>query len=239
MDACAASMRAAILGGEIVPGTRLPAERALAKSFGVNRVTVRSALGRLAAARLVSVRQGSGYVVRDFRRDGGPDLLPSLVRLARDGGDFVAVARDLLLVRRQLARAVLERVAAAADDAAVRRVRDAVQAFCDLVAHSAGTDAVAEADLTVLAAIVAATGSPVLGLFANPVAQLVRELPELRQAIYAQPETNAAAYRVLLLWLEARRPDLIDAVAAELARRDEESLRRIAAQAKEEATHAR
>ncbi len=99
VDRCAHALRRAILDGAIAPGERLPPERRLAEDFCVNRVTVRSALAQLAASRLVSVRQGSGYVVRDFRRVGGPDLIAQLAELAREDGDLASVVRDLLSIR--------------------------------------------------------------------------------------------------------------------------------------------
>ena len=75
VDACADALRRAIVGGDLAVGARLPPERTLAGQFGINRVTVRSALARLARERLLTVRQGSGYVVQDYRRHAGPDLI--------------------------------------------------------------------------------------------------------------------------------------------------------------------
>lgn len=233
VDMCAAALRGAILRGDVGPGSRLPAERALATSFGVNRVTVRSALARLAAARLLSVRQGSGYVVRDFRREGGTDLLPGLVRLASDCGNLVSAARDLLLVRRHLARAVLERLVQDADAAGMRRIRDAVDVLGTTILQQLGTDAIAAADVGVLQAVVGATQSPVLATFVNPVVQLMRELPELRAAIYAAPETNIAGYQAFLAWLETRLVDRIDDIVAVLAAGDEAALARLASTVEE------
>ena len=109
-DTCYSTLRREILSGSFAPGERLPPERKLAENFGVGRVTVRSALTRLAAANLLSVRQGSGYVVQNYRREGGPDLLRDVVEIAAHSGAFLDMARDLLHVRRHLARAVLERI---------------------------------------------------------------------------------------------------------------------------------
>src|SRR5579859_575708 len=119
IDAVTDALRRRILAGEIAAGERLPPERELAALLGASRVTLRSALDRLAEANLLSVRQGSGYVVRDFRRVAGPDLLPSLLELSR-GRD--ALAADLLLVRRHLALAVLERLAGGVGHVALARI---------------------------------------------------------------------------------------------------------------------
>src|SRR5512135_627319 len=109
-QACEHALRRAILRGELAVGERLPPERELAAQFGVSRLTLRAALATLDAAGLISVRHGSGYVVRDFVRDGGPDLLPGLADLASERGDLPPIAADLLRVRRHLAHAALERL---------------------------------------------------------------------------------------------------------------------------------
>ncbi|MCP5248091.1 MAG: FadR family transcriptional regulator [Candidatus Accumulibacter sp.] len=52
-----------IARGEIRPGQRLPAEKALAESFGVSRAVVREAVARLKADGRVETRQGAGAFV--------------------------------------------------------------------------------------------------------------------------------------------------------------------------------
>jgi DNA-binding transcriptional MocR family regulator len=63
------ALRGAIERGDLPPGTRLPAERALAQSLAVSRSTVVAALDGLRAEGLVVSRQGSGTrVAVDARR---------------------------------------------------------------------------------------------------------------------------------------------------------------------------
>ncbi len=227
VDACVAQIRGAILRGDLYPSERLPSERKLAETFGVNRMTIRAALTQLAAAGLLSVRQGSGYRVEDFRRAGGPDLLPGLAGLARESGDLASVAADLLLMRRHMARAVFERIAGRRGTHLLPRIREAVADFKAAVAEGAPLEVIADRDLAVLAAILDATGSPVLGLCLNPVLSVLAELPELRHAIYARPETNALAYDLLLSWLDDPRPDVLAPLFAELEARDRATVARI------------
>lgn len=227
VDEIADVLRGDLLAGEPGVGQRLPPERRLAERFGVNRVTVRSALGRLASEGLVRARQGSGYIVRDFRRFGNLDLIPALV--ASSNEDLVETARDLLAIRRQLAVLVAERLDG--DPAGLESVRDAIDAFDRAVRDGASTEALAQADLDVLAALLALTASAVLQLCFNPIASVLTALPALRDAIYAQPETNVAAYRALLALLEdpshdRARPAPFDLVAL-LAARDEATLDRL------------
>ena len=91
--------------------------------------------------------------------------------------DRAVIVRDLLAVRRQLARATLERLVESADDAALRNVEAAIDRFAVVADADAPADQLAAADLEVVAALVAATGSAVLQLCFNPVAALLRELP--------------------------------------------------------------
>ncbi len=226
VDACAEAIQSAILSGEYPAGSRLPAERTLAERLGVNRVTVRSALTRLSYARLLQVRQGSGYLVRDYQRECGPSLLSGVAELARSRNRLREIARDLLMVRRHLARAVLERARGAGQ---LSNIEAAVKAFELAVAHGATPEQLADADVEVLRAILDATGSVVLGLCLNPVIDVLRALPELRHAVYADAADSVAGYRVLLDWLGRAAPEGLDAVIGELERRDRATLERLEA----------
>ena len=61
----AASIRAAILTGELAPGAQLPTGQELAKFFGVSRMTVTAALRTLREEGFVRSQSGSGVYVRD------------------------------------------------------------------------------------------------------------------------------------------------------------------------------
>jgi DNA-binding GntR family transcriptional regulator len=60
----AEEVRAAIVGGQLRPGSRLPSERALAEEFGVSRATIVSALHLLRGEGLIETRRGAGSWVR-------------------------------------------------------------------------------------------------------------------------------------------------------------------------------
>jgi len=198
VDEAAGRLRGAILRGEIEPGWRLPPERQLADQFGASRVTVRSALGRLLSERLVQTRQGSGYEVLDFKRSAGPELLGALYELA-DKERAHGLIRDLLSLRRHLARALVERLAEVRPD--LSEVHAAVDAFARV--DPAEVPAVVEADLEIVRALCAASGSIVLQLAMNPVSRVLRALPALQRAMFRDPEHNVAAYRMVLAWLES------------------------------------
>ena len=173
------------------------------------------------------MRQGSGYVVQDYREVAGLELLPELTALAEGRGENVApIIADLLEVRRRMAVMALERLAARAAEGAldIARLEAAVKRFCELAADDAPIDDIADADLAITAAVLDATGSLVLGLILNPVGLVVREVAPLRAAIYRAPKTNAAAYQMLLQWLKAPQLEAIPLVLAELERRDAASV---------------
>ena len=64
----AEQLRSLIASGEFSPGSRLPAERDLAKQLGVSRPSVREALIALEVEGIIDVRTGSGIYVRASRR---------------------------------------------------------------------------------------------------------------------------------------------------------------------------
>jgi|GEM_PF-1076517 putative hydrolase of HD superfamily len=61
----AASIRAAILTGELAPGSQLSAGHQLAKFFGVSRMTIQTAIRTLREEGFVRTQAGSGVYVRD------------------------------------------------------------------------------------------------------------------------------------------------------------------------------
>jgi len=54
-----------IVSGQYLPGQKLPPERTLSDTMGVNRTSLREALRRLEAMGLITVRQGDGITVQD------------------------------------------------------------------------------------------------------------------------------------------------------------------------------
>ncbi len=228
-EICADQLRSAILEGELPAGDRLPAEQELADQLAVSRLTLRSALIRLAGEGLVEARHGSGYRALDFRRSAGSALLPSVVEVAREHGQELDVVADLLRVRRHLAVALFERVQAhPPSPEAVEGVADAVQAFAGAVAEGRPVQEIAVADSDVLAAILAASGSVVLQLSLHPVREVLRVSPRLCRAMYRDPQSNLLGWQTLLAWLRAPSgsPDpLVELLAA----RDAETLSLFAA----------
>ncbi|MBL0214548.1 MAG: FadR family transcriptional regulator [Myxococcales bacterium] len=90
------ALLAEILRGNFPPGTRLPAEREMARLLGASRPTLREALRRLGEWNLVEPRRGSGIVVRP-RSEWTIEVLPAYLRYGRlpDGTSRRSARRPL------------------------------------------------------------------------------------------------------------------------------------------------
>lgn len=226
VDACYAHLRRAIVSGQTPPGHRLAPERELAQTLGVNRTTLRSALTRLDAAGLILARQGAGTVVRDFRRAAGLDMLPELLAQTADSAARHQMFDDLLLMRRQMASAVLARLAAGVTQRARAQVAAEVTALARAIEAGADSLRLADADLAVLAAVLDATQSPVLALCLNPVSEVLRRCDDLREAMYAEPQANLAGWLALCDWLAAPEAAALPLLLAAIDERDAATLAR-------------
>lgn len=142
----------ALRHGVFAPGARLPAERVLATQYGVSRVTVRNALGRLAEeGRLESVL-GSGWFVAPRVVGEPPSVLQTFSEMARARG-LRPTAR--VLVQRVRPATLLEAdqlgTAPAAEVLEVIRLRgmdDTVICLDESVLPLTVADGLVDADLT-------------------------------------------------------------------------------------------
>lgn len=219
-ELCAAQLRKSILRGNLLPGSRLPPERLLAEQLGASRVSVRGALALLTGQGLLSVRQGQGYTVRDFRLHGGPGLLPELLDAHESPAALLA---DLQRIRRHLAAAALELIAERRPDPAP--LAGAIDAL--VAAAGEGPEAVAQADLDTTRALLALTGSVVLQVSINPIASLLLSHPAFVTGRYDAPEGNIAGWQALLAWAHDPDPAGIPLMIRLLEQSDAQLLERL------------
>jgi GntR family transcriptional regulator, transcriptional repressor for pyruvate dehydrogenase complex len=147
--------------GELQPGDRLPAERALAEQLGVGRPTLREALRALQLLGVLDIRHGGGVFVSELQ----PDTLlgPLHFFLNLEPHDIGTV----LEARRIIEGAVLAFVAGVIDDSALAKLESNLEAFRVLVESSEQDGAVAAAEINKLAEefrsiIENAVGNPIL-----------------------------------------------------------------------------
>ena len=98
-----------IIRGAHPAGTRLPAERELARQLGASRPTLREALRRLGEWNLVEPRRGSGIVVRPYR-DWSIEVIGAYMRYGKPDANQPSLGRimiDMLAIRRALVLEVI------------------------------------------------------------------------------------------------------------------------------------
>jgi GntR family transcriptional regulator, transcriptional repressor for pyruvate dehydrogenase complex len=102
-----------IVKGNHQAGSRLPAERDLAKQLGASRPTLREALRRLGEWNLVEPRRGSGVVVKPYR-DWSIEVMPAYIKYGKPGPGQPSISRiliDLFSLRRALILEVIKQTA--------------------------------------------------------------------------------------------------------------------------------
>jgi GntR family transcriptional regulator, transcriptional repressor for pyruvate dehydrogenase complex len=192
-------LRSLILTGQYPPGSKLPPERELAKSLGVNRASLREALKKLEHLGLVRIRQGDGTRVLDFMETGGIELVTHLLPLASSGA-FPDMILDVLEFRRIWGREIAKLAAERATDthlAGLREIADRADAD-DISANE-----LFGLDFELYLALTRATGNRVMTLLVNTV----RNAVESHRPLLAHLMVDAPTVR-------QHHRDLIAAVAA-------------------------
>ncbi|WP_300576182.1 FadR/GntR family transcriptional regulator [uncultured Nocardioides sp.] len=203
---------AEVVDGGLAPGEQLPSERRLAEVLGVSRPAVREALQRMAATRLVEVRQGEATTVRDFKRYAGLDLLPRL--MVRAGGLDTAVARSVLEAR----LAVGPTVAALA---AQRGGPTLAASLTDVVDALSATDDDVERQVHALELwdrVVDAADSLVFRLMFNSLRAAYEPALEALAPVMALEVGQVEAYRLLVSAIASGDPDVSRAAAERVLR---------------------
>jgi DNA-binding FadR family transcriptional regulator len=147
----AEQLRSSIASGEFTPGSRLPAERDLAKQLGVSRPSVREALIALEVEGIIDVRTGSGIYVRATEAGNGAPARAQPADLGEWGPLELMRARELVegevaaLAARNARRAHITAIAGAlaqmreqADAGTIPR--DGDEAFHTAVAQACGNE---------------------------------------------------------------------------------------------------
>jgi len=205
-----------VLSGRYAPGERLPAQRALAAELGVNMASVREGVKRLEQLRLVETRHGDGMRVRDWRAQGGLDVLVHAV--AYGGALDGALVREVFEARRLL-------LAEAAALAAARRSPEQAALLARLareITAARGDEAAQGLDLAFMATAIEAAGNLAFSLIANSIRDVYLQRLELFRAIVTRRQE--LDYAAVAAAIEARDGAAARAAMAALAGAQERRL---------------
>ena len=170
-------IRIAMMNKELSPGSQLPSESELARSFGVGKTSVREAIRMLEAVGVVDVRQGRGTVIRE---EPGVDIISPMVfrLLLQEGGP-----KELLELRMlfEPAWTVLASEKATAEDIAA--IRQSIELLEGKITENTQT---AADDLEFHKRIVACTrnafiitiGNTILELFSTSIERSMHTIPD-------------------------------------------------------------
>jgi GntR family transcriptional regulator, transcriptional repressor for pyruvate dehydrogenase complex len=189
-----------ILSGRYEQGEKLPTQRALAAELGVNMASIREAVKRLEQIRLVEVRHGSAMRVRDWRAEGGLDVIAHV--LFRAGGLDRETLASLLEARRLMLSESARLAAERRSDEQAARLAE----LADRIAATADGTAAQALDFAFMTELVEAAGNVVFLLILNSIRELYFEQAEVFAAVVADVDELAPLYRRTAAAVEAGAP---------------------------------
>lgn len=177
-----------ILDGVYPSGTRLPPERELASHYSTNRNTLREALRRLEQSNLLSVRQGQGITVVDYRQYGTIDLLGYFLVDSSSSQEKFKVLEDLLLLRRQVLENAVSLAAERAEPADISRIRN-LAVTLTATYEAKNHQGLIRGDIDFVDAIVDASHSLAVRWVANTLMTVYERFAESAHAMWIMEET--------------------------------------------------
>ncbi len=192
-------LRTLILTHQVRPGDKLPPERKLAETLGVNRATLREAMKNLEQAGLIHIRQGDGTRVLDFVQTAGLDLLRHLV--PHGGRAGLGIVHDILEFRQIVGREVARLAAERAGPPELARLREIARR------ETTGPEQSLLQDLDFYVALARATRNLVFSLLLNTVAGTVRSLSGLLVDAIPTEADVRLHHQAVIAAIEARDPD--------------------------------
>ena len=169
------ALQARILSDEWKAGGRLPSERELAENYDTNRNTLREAIRRLEQAGLVTVRQGQGVTVSDYRRTGSLELASPFIAHGRDVREKAQIILDLLEPRKRLLEFVVERFMERHQPADLTKLEEAHRAIRAAEAARSAPGLIAS-ETEFYETMVAATRDQIARWMARPLLDLNRDI---------------------------------------------------------------
>jgi GntR family transcriptional repressor for pyruvate dehydrogenase complex len=184
--------------GELSEGSQLPAERDLAKQFGVSRTAVREAIKALQEKGLVDAFPGRGTFVTNGTSNSMRRSLDRIIKSGEpDGWDYLVEIREILEPE------IAALAAVRATDQDLTTMREALD-----VMDNAGRDSEAfiEADLDFHLALAEAAANPIVLSLIDSIVGLLREQRLLIFQIAGGPERGQHHHRRILEAIERHDP---------------------------------
>ena len=187
-----------ILKGELSEGSQLPAERDLAKQFGVSRTAVREAIKALQEKGLVDAFPGRGTFVTNGTSNSMRRSLDRIIKSGdTDGWAYLVEVREIL----EPEIAALAAVRATDQDLAT--MRDALEVMDNARRDS---DAFIEADLDFHLALAEAAANPIVLSLIDSIVGLLREQRLRIFHIGGGPERGQHHHKLILEAIERHDP---------------------------------
>jgi GntR family transcriptional regulator, transcriptional repressor for pyruvate dehydrogenase complex len=203
-ETIARELRRNIFAGHPQPGGRLPPERELAETLGTNRNTLREAIRSLESLGLVSVRQGDGVRVSDFRQDAQLNLLPFFLLEHPMQDELLGVLEDLLLTRRSLLAMAARKVAQHGDADGLTKLRALLERQGG---EGRSREQMLRTDLDFFACLIRSSGSLVWQWLFNSFVPIYDQVLEAFPQLWIVPEGYLDFLTLLVEALGARRAD--------------------------------
>lgn len=188
-----------ILGGQLRPGDRLPAERELAQRFKVSRTAVREAMKTLREKGLVESYLGRGTFVTDGTSQAIRQSLDLMVRINRGEGLL-----HLAELRQILEPEIAARAATRIDEQLLATMREAV-AVMDR--NLLDPEVYVEADLDFHLALAEAVGNPLILSLLDSIVGLLREQRSRIFKVDHGPERGQFHHKKILMAIEKKNAE--------------------------------
>jgi len=220
VDTLVDRIRTKILSGEIQAGSMLPAERALSVQLGVSRNTVRGALARLVSEGLISIRQGRGAEVQDFRLIGGLGLLGKMPKDLQD-----AIFPALLELRIAIALELLTLVSERGSEEDF----DRLDVLAKQIARTKDPVQLANLDAEFSRVLCRAAGNLPMELILNSVGALYAARPDIPRILFEDRDDVLGSYAAIVDVVRQRRVgEVLEVLREGLKSRDNLTLERLA-----------
>ena len=196
VDIALALIRKKILRGDYPIGSLLPSERKFATELGINRLTLRSALSRLEAERLIQPHHGRGIVVLDYRKNSSIDILAHL-------NDDKAL-QGFFTLRRNMAA---EAAAQACIHASIHQLNE-LRDICVAQHQSKDDEDFLYGDIAFTKTLVIASKNTALQLLFNSFERILLGQKEAAYQSLKNKEGAIASYNALIALIRNRNPIL-------------------------------